>query len=400
MYNTGLVRNHHIQSEPIVISYKAPLLKKQGNFYECQLDTIILLPSGRKDRLAIDIYTDIKSWFRPKRNGQSKMQTRGFQTSYEQLAKKYGCCRKTVKQKIVLLEELGLISRDCTNEFKGGRLFNNILNISVWKDTPHFFNEDGLDKTAADIAKFSNLKSTLIHAQDQINQLEEKEQNYPHSRGKKLPHHISNTTLNTTKTDNHDEQGVNANFSQNSDFIETNVLNEQNDFSYIPADVLNGDIEIEEMHVSRLAGGDSYPEAVPEQQTTNIVETKPEDSKLRYNIPQSKRTEIGRDGKIYYTTPLVEFEYTPKLLREIISLSEKKHFTPERVVGIIQNILRKQPDKQIGGGRRGYINYMVKALNGEVEYDAENTQTSIAAINASARIELEARIMKNEIQWD
>jgi len=51
-------------------------------------------------------------------------------------------------------------------------------------------------------------------------------------------------------------------------------LNEQDDFTFIPTELLNGDIELEEMHVSGLAGEEFNSEAVPEQETADIVETK------------------------------------------------------------------------------------------------------------------------------
>ena len=46
----------------------------------------------------------------------------------------------------MLLEELGLITRDFRTEYFYGKRFNNLMYILVWKDTPHFYSEIGLEK--------------------------------------------------------------------------------------------------------------------------------------------------------------------------------------------------------------------------------------------------------------
>lgn len=121
-------------------------------------------------------------------------------------------------------------------------------------------------------------------------------------------------------------------------------------------------------------------------------------SKQNVTSTSNRRKVIGKDGKIYYTTPLVEFRYTDSLLEKIISLSNKrdnKDYTPAKVKVIMRNILEKDPDKQIWGGRKGFINYMVKAVNGETEYsedDDKNKIQSMTMIKAKKQQELSERL--------
>lgn len=127
-------------------------LSKKGNFVEKQLQSIIVKKNGNPDRLAIDVYSHLKGWFQPnkdnnfKKTGKFDIRKYGYRTSYEELAKEHKCSKELVRQKIVLLEELGLVSRDFRIEYTGGIRKNNVLHLLVWKDTPHFCFEHGLEK--------------------------------------------------------------------------------------------------------------------------------------------------------------------------------------------------------------------------------------------------------------
>ena len=133
------------------------VLKEQGNIHINELKQIIVSPvTGKPDLLAIDLYSEGRSWFKPKatrKDGNiiysSKLVGRGWKTSYDFLQKKYCCSKETIRKKFVLLEDLGLVSRDFSCEFAHGRNYNNCLNILVWKDTPYFYSEIGLEKIQA-----------------------------------------------------------------------------------------------------------------------------------------------------------------------------------------------------------------------------------------------------------
>ena len=146
------IQNHQTVSTSIKATKK--FLKDQGNIHDETLTQIIVSPmTGKPDRLAIDLYCEARSWFRPKatkRNGNviysSKLIGKGWRTGYKSLAKKHVCTTESIRKKFVLLEGLGLLSRDFAYEFSHGRVYNNCLNILVWKDTPFFYSEIGLER--------------------------------------------------------------------------------------------------------------------------------------------------------------------------------------------------------------------------------------------------------------
>lgn len=95
------------------------------------------------------------------------------------------------------------------------------------------------------------------------------------------------------------------------------------------------------------------------------------------------------------------------MIQTAISRSNKTHYKSWRVWVIIRNILEKKPDKTVYGGRRGAINYLVKAINGEKDYQYEykypptneEPAISMAEISNMKRIQLEKELVKNEIKW-
>ena len=112
-----------------------------GNFIEKQLNSIIVGKNGKPDRLAIAIYSEFRSSFKSKKKNNN-----GLRISYEELAKNHCCSKELMRQKIVLLEQLGLLSRNFRMEYIDGRKCPNILHILLWKDTPHFYTKIGLEK--------------------------------------------------------------------------------------------------------------------------------------------------------------------------------------------------------------------------------------------------------------
>ncbi|WP_236869680.1 hypothetical protein [Candidatus Bandiella numerosa] len=132
---------------------KKNLLKEEGNIRIEALYNIILTESGKPDYLAIDIYTEARSWYKPKKTNiqgnivySSKLSGYGWQIGYEYLANKHKCTTELIRRKLVLLEKLGLLTRDFRTEYYHGKRFNNNMYLLVWKDTPHFYSEIGLEK--------------------------------------------------------------------------------------------------------------------------------------------------------------------------------------------------------------------------------------------------------------
>lgn len=130
-----------------------PRLKEQGDIKVDALNSIILNKRGLPDYLAIDLYTEIRSWYKPKKTVlhgnviySSKLKGRGFQATYKYFADKHKRSKDLIRTKFVLLEKLGLITREFTDEDFYGKRFNNVMRILVWKDTPHFYSDIGLEK--------------------------------------------------------------------------------------------------------------------------------------------------------------------------------------------------------------------------------------------------------------
>jgi hypothetical protein len=129
------------------------LLKEEGNIRIEALYNIILTKKGQPDYLAIDIYTEARSWYKPKKTNiqgnvvySSKLKGYGWQIGYEYLANRYKCTTELIRRKLVLLEKLGLLTRDFRTEYYHGKRFNNNMYLLVWKDTPHFYSAIGLEK--------------------------------------------------------------------------------------------------------------------------------------------------------------------------------------------------------------------------------------------------------------
>ena len=132
-------------------SIKRRFLKEEGDIKN-SLYEIIVTKSGKPDYLAIAIYTEARSWFKPKKSIKGKvinvpkLSGYGWQTGYEYLATKHKCSRELIRTKLVLLEKLGLISREFRTEHHNRQVFSNVMYLLVWKNTPHFNSEVGLER--------------------------------------------------------------------------------------------------------------------------------------------------------------------------------------------------------------------------------------------------------------
>lgn len=162
-----------------------PLLKDQGNITPKILYNIINFDNGKPDHIAIALYTDIRSWYKPKKTMKegnviysSKLQGKIYRTSRKNLAKNHKVSVETIRLKLIKLENLGLVNRAFTKEKDFyDRDINNVLNVIVWKETPHFYSEIGLEKTTFNLA--------LCHRSDTLTDLP------PSPNG--IGEHISNT---------------------------------------------------------------------------------------------------------------------------------------------------------------------------------------------------------------
>ena len=143
------VSNTKTESTVIKVKHTSLVLKNKH-----QLSTIIVDSRGRPDTLASNLYWDeFRSWHNHKKiynKGNvvysSRLKKKGISTSYKKLATKYNVSENTIRRKIVLLEGLGLISRDFETETKFKKVFHNQLIIHVWQQTPHFYNPMGVDR--------------------------------------------------------------------------------------------------------------------------------------------------------------------------------------------------------------------------------------------------------------
>lgn len=118
-------------------------------------------------------------------------------------------------------------------------------------------------------------------------------------------------------------------------------------------------------------------------------------------IPRKKVR--GKDGKMYSAIPLAEFKFDEEALDEIIYVSNRMEFTYIDVVTVIQNIIKKQPDKLIYGGRKGFIQYMIHALEGEYGIKKSNLDNKTNPTEYMKQVKVEEMTSKleqgNEIRW-
>lgn len=159
---------------------KKKTLKEQGNITPDFLHKIITKKNGKPDLLAISIYVEARSWFKPKKtkaNGNviysSKLKGYGWQVGYEYFVKKHHCSSDLIRTKFVLLEKLGLLKRTFKTEYFYGKRFNNLMYLLVWKDTPHFYSETGLEKSATTTLEnqgylYLNSRTPILENKDNI----------------------------------------------------------------------------------------------------------------------------------------------------------------------------------------------------------------------------------------
>jgi hypothetical protein len=175
--------------------------------------------------------------------------------------------------------------------------------------------------------------------------------------------------------DNQENQFLNSNFSfsENIDFVETNVE------------------QVTEIEI------------VPSSPTNDIVQTEAKPQKQatihQYNPLKDRVSFTDKRGNTYWGLPLAKFRYSKAMIEQIRLASKKPHFTHERIVGLFSYIAEKYPDKLILGGKAGFISYMTKVVNGEMEYTKEEKLESIEEKRRAELKEMEDMFNNGRIQW-
>ena len=408
-------------------------LKKQGNYIEEQLYSVIVNSKGRPDLLAISLYSDIRGWFKINKAGKSKLKNNGYKTSYEELAKKYKRSKELIKQKIVFLESLGLLSRDFRIEYIWGQRQNNVMYLLVWKNTPYFYSEIGIEKTVIypanlDKKTWDNLNDPFVTSRSSPRV---KIEGAPVKKTARAPLEsspiiYSNTTLKTTinNTDlsdicsgediilgsesqdlkNQDTHFVFANQPgleakpevSNMSRVDRMIAKEQ---ARRKRDELEGN-SFEEVLARAKADRDKERLALAKQQETARTEPpkvipdqeshKPQEPTPNCELLEVARLELAqvqqaqsdthiKNGNVYRGNKLLnEFDFTDELIDAVREKSDKPHFPNSRIIAIMRNIVASNPEVRIWGGRQAFINYMVKAVNNEKEFTKEEKAQSLA----------------------
>lgn len=211
-----------------------------------------------------------------------------------------------------------------------------------------------------------------------------------------------NTKKNTINdiNDNHDHQE--NQFLKISEFSEEEISQEKSVCLETPKSL--GTKQFVETDVKRLADESSGVEIIHSDQATDIVQTeaKPKEQATihQFNRLKDRVSFIDKNGNPYWGTPLVKLKYSKAMIEQIRLGSTKPHFTHERIIGLLNYIAEKYPDKLIIGGKAGFISYMTKVVNGDMEYTKEEKLESIEDKRKKAVEELD-RILANgnQIQW-
>ena len=171
---------------------------------------------------------------------------------------------------------------------------------------------------------------------------------------------------------------------QNNDY----ELNKQNDYSTI--------IHLEtEYSVEETKTTSQQHSAMIEDVAETQIKTQKKAQLYQYSPVDDKVTRTDENGKEFWGIPLLKYRYSKSMLEDIRLNSNKQHFTHDRIAGLFKHLADKYPNKLIIGGKKGFIDYMTKVLNGEKEYTKEETLTSINDARNKEREELEWILANN-----
>jgi len=87
----------------------------------------------------------------------------------------------------------------------------------------------------------------------------------------------------------------------------------------------------------------------------------------------------------YHNKLLKDFKFTDELLDTVRRLSNKPDISIDRIKAIIRNIVTNNPETEIWGGNKAFVNYVVRAVNNEKEYSKKVKAISIAEMDKKAR---------------
>jgi hypothetical protein len=229
----------------------------------------------------------------------------------------------------------------------------------------------------------------------EVNVPQESEKNYSIS-SKKLPVIAKKITASIYNDNKQDYNNKDNNDNCNDHII---VSDNENNQEIISCNF--GDLMINEESVTTSQQENHFRDCYSSSITS--AETLLSSSKtiIKDGIPR-KRVR-GLDGKMHYAIPLAKFKFDNEALDEIIYVSSREEFSRIDVVNVIQNILKKQPDKLIYGGRNGFIQYMIKAVEREYGIKKGNLDNKTNTTEYINQIRIEAMNTTleqgNEIRW-
>lgn len=176
---------------------------------------------------------------------------------------------------------------------------------------------------------------------------------------------------------NQKELGANTEF-HNMSRVDRMIAKEQ---ARREREELAGD-SFEERLARAKADRDKERLALAKQQET--AQTEPPKVKAWHTPPQvqTEPNDIHtKNGNVYHGNKLLnDFDFTDELIDAVRERSNKPHFSNNRIIAIMRNIVASNPKVRIWGGRQAFINYMVKAVNNEKEFTKEEKAQSLAEI--------------------
>ncbi len=176
---------------------------------------------------------------------------------------------------------------------------------------------------------------------------------------------------------NQTEQEANTEFN-NMSRVDRMIAKEQ---ARRQRDELEGN-SFEEVLARAKADRDKEKITLAKQRET--AQTEPPKVKAWHTPPQvqTEPNDIHtKNGNVYHGNRLLnEFDFTDELIDAVREKSDKPHFSNSRIIAIMRNMVAKNPNLRIWGGRQAFINYMVKAVNNEKEFTKEEKAQSLAEI--------------------
>lgn len=227
-------------------------LSIEGNIIPHSWYQNIVTQSGKPDLPAIIILSDIVYWYRPTsvfhKDGtfkgiKQKFDSDVLQKSYDDLANKFGLSKRTVREAVIRLENIGVITREFRNIVYRGAHLSNVLYIHLNYDVLQHLTVTPMtlkchtsnvkmsevytknDHTYTDITSDTTTKitpdnNTLVHS-DERTQKNDKEKElkqrfetiwkiYPNKKGKRKAFISYKAAIREGTTDDEIKEGIKA----------------------------------------------------------------------------------------------------------------------------------------------------------------------------------------------